>query len=77
MNKEKLDKINGMVGSISKMEEVLAIEGQQVRISDHSKLVPRGTGCAVMIDRSLLADALTAHIGKLKAELKELGYEDD
>ena len=77
MNKEKLDKINGIVNQIGKMEEVLAIKGQQVCISDHSKPVPRGIGCAVMIDRQLLADALTAHIDKFKAELKELGYEDD
>jgi len=77
MNKEKLDKINGIVNQIGKMEEVLAIEGQQVCISDHSKPVPRGTGCTVMIDRSLLADALTAHIDKFKVELKELGYEYD
>jgi len=77
MNKEKLDKINGIVNQIGKLEKVLAIEGQQLCISNHSEPVPRGTGQSATVDRRLLSDALTAHIGKLKAELKELGYEGD
>ena len=73
MNKEKLDKLNGMVNSIDDMEKILAMDGQELSIYERHAITKR----FVTIDRCPLSDALTAHIDKLKAELKELGYEDD
>jgi hypothetical protein len=83
MNREQLDKINGLLNRIAEMEKVLAIKSSKIRISEFVEVLHRQVNFTpdckpheVIIDRELLESAFGIYIARLRAELKDLGYED-
>ena len=71
MNSEQLKKINELVNSKSKLEELLSICEHELMVRSRLAEYPE-----VEIDAEILKPALIAYRDKLKSELKELGYEE-
>ena len=71
MNKEQLDKIKEYLYRIKKMETILAMTWGVFRIDGNYKGSP-----SIIVNRSTLNPALENYICYLKAELKDLGYEE-
>lgn len=73
MNKEQLNKINRLVISLDDLEKLLSeahcFEDVLIRLREDC---PR----YIAIESKQIEPILIAHRDKIKAELKELGYED-
>ena len=82
MNKKQLDKINDLLDNINKMKEIFEIKGEIFRITDfneHQALQYTNNDKDihwVKIEGNIIKQAIKKHIEQLKAELKELGYEE-
>ena len=83
MNKQQLDKINGLLNQIAEIEKILAIKSGKIRIAEyidvqyrHIDSISTYKGHEVIVNREFLEAALTNYCNYLKAELKDLGYEE-
>jgi Mn-dependent DtxR family transcriptional regulator len=85
MNREQLDKINGLLNRIAKMEEILAIKSDKLRISEfvdvqyrHIEITCIGEHKTheVIVERELLETAFTEYLNLCKSALRGWGYED-
>jgi len=81
MKREQLDKINGLLNQIAEMEKVLAIKSDKINILEHEEgnfNTYRGDSVHVItIYHKTLVPVILECIVQLKAELKDLGYEEE
>jgi hypothetical protein len=79
MNRQKINKINKISGLVDKIDHLgLILQSQNIRLSEtrYEEETCRDFRFSVVIDKEIIESAITEYISKLKAELKELGYED-
>ena len=73
MKKEQFEKLNNLFAWVAKLEKALDIEHKNISISEY---ITDDNENELIIDREVVVPLLFECIAQLKAELKELGYEE-